>query len=323
VLADLAVYTDGHRCPGELALHDAFAAGRGPESFVWLGLVEPRPHELEAVTAEFGLHELAVQDAVHAHQRPKLEVYGDSLFVVLKTARYDDAAERVEFAEIQLFIGDGFVVTVRHGPASALADVRRHLEADPEMMACGPAAVLHAVMDRVVDDYLPVVNGIDNDLHEVEIDVFTPERTNPAERIFALKRQVLDFHRNTQPLLDALHLLETAKLPHVPSDLAPYYRDVRDHLLRVVTRIESIRDLLTDALSANLANVTVRQNEDMRAISAWVAIAAIPTMIAGIYGMNFEHMPELDQPWSYPAVLTTMALLCGLAYRWFRRADWI
>jgi magnesium transporter len=323
MIIDLAVYRDGVRQPGELEFEAALEAGREPGSFVWIGLYEPTLEEFDAVRAEFELHELAVEDAVHAHQRPKIETYGPSLFVVLKTARYLDESETVEFAEIQLFIGEDYVVTVRHGEASALAEVRRRLERRPDLLRAGPSAVLHAVIDHVVDGYQPAIEGIDNDLREVAGEVFSSDRHNSAERIFALKREVLDFQRNTEPLVAALDLLRREDLALIDPDLQEYFRDAEDHLLRAVSRLSGHSALLSDALGANLANITVRQNNDMRTISAWVAIAAIPTMIGGIYGMNFVHMPELDEPWAYPAVLVTIAVLCLLAYHRFKKAGWL
>jgi magnesium transporter len=290
---------------------------------VWLGLHEPTRVEFEAAIKEFDLHELAVDDAIAAHQRPKVEVYDDSLFVVLKTARYDDASETVEFAELQLFVGDGFVVTVRHGQASALREVRTALECDTEVLTLGPSAVLHAVVDHVVDGYQPVIDGIDNDLFEVEREVFSDLRRNSAERIFKLKREVLEFHRNTQPLVEGLEQLRSGHLPQIADGLSDYFRDVEDHLLRVVSRIEGLGALLSDALDANTAAISVRQNEDMRTISAWVAIAAIPTMIGGVYGMNFENMPELRTEYAYFIVLGAMVILCSLAYWRFRRSGWL
>lgn len=323
MIVDLAVYTDGKRRPGAIALEDAFEASREPDSFVWLGLFEPTFEEFDAVRDEFGLHELAVEDAVRAHQRPKVEVYGESLFVVLRTARYIDEIETVEFGEIQVFIGDGFIISVRHSEASKLKEVRNAIENDPELLAKGPSAVLYAIVDRVVDDYLPVIAGIDNDLVEVEAEVFTHERTNPAERIFKLKREVLDFSRNAEPLVEALQGLCGGSIGLIEPDLFEYFRDVEDHVLRTVARIDTLGALLSDALAANLAHVSVRQNDDMRTISAWVAIAAIPTMIGGIYGMNFSHMPELDEVWAYPVVLSVMVVLCLLAYWRFKRAGWL
>ena len=326
MIVDCAVYDNGVRRAGVLELDQALDAAGERGSFTWIGLHEPSPTEFDAVRAEFGLHDLAVEDAVKAHQRPKLEVYGHDLFVVLKTARYLDASETVEFAEIQLFVGRNFVVAVRHGEASALADTRRFLEADPERLAHGPMAVLHAVMDRVVDDYLPVIAGLDNDVREIEVDVFsssTAHRADPSQRIFKLKREVLDFHRHTKPLLEALERLHAGRVPGTGETIEPYFRDVHDHLLRVVADIENFRDLLSDALNANLAQVSVRQNDDMRKISAAVAIGGVPTVVGAIYGMNFEHMPELNWRYGYPMVLVLCTVVCLLLYRRFKKSGWL
>jgi magnesium transporter len=327
VIVDCAVYTDGKRRDGALPLVDALEASKEPNSFVWIGLHEPSHAEFESVREEFGLHELAVEDAVRAHQRPKLEVYDGDLFVVLKTARYDDTTESVEFAELQLFIGESYVVTVRHGQASALADVRRNIEHDLGRIRCGPMAVLHAVMDRVVDDYVPVMDGIDNDMAEIEAAVFATDRqrgsSDPSERIFKLKREVLDFYRNAEPLLDPLTRLAAGQLPGAHPELHSYFRDVEDHLKRSVSAIAHTRDLLSDALEANLAQVSVRQNDDMRAISAWLAIGGFPTVVGAIYGMNFEHMPELGTRYGYFVVLAIMAAICLYLYRRFKKVGWL
>jgi magnesium transporter len=326
VIVDCAVYTDGKRRDGPLPLADALEAASEPDSFVWIGLHEPSTDEFDAVREEFGLHELAVEDAVAAHQRPKLEVYDGDLFVVLKTARYDDRTERVQFAELQLFVGESYVVSVRHGEASALAEVRRTIEADLARIRCGPMAVLHAVIDRVVDDYAPVIDGLDNDMAEIEDAVFAADRPrgfDPSERIFKLKREVLDFYRNTEPLLEPLGRLAAGQLPNAHPELGSYFRDVEDHLTREVSAIAHARDLLSDALDANLAQVTVRQNDDMRTISAWLAIGGFPTVVGAVYGMNFEHMPELETRWGYFIVLGIMAVLCFVLYRRFKRIGWL
>jgi len=325
VIVDCAVYEDGKRRPGDVSLDEALDAASTEGAFTWIGLVQPTPSEFYAVRAAFGLHELAVEDAVKAHQRPKLEVYGSDVFVVLKTARYIDARETVEFAEIQLFIGADYVVSVRHGKGSALAEVRSALEADPHRLRHGPMAVLHAVMDRVVDDYEPVIAGLDNDISEIEADVFASDRVgiDPTRRIYQLKREVLDFHRHARPLLEPLQRLQAGVVPRCGLELRDYFRDVHDHVLRVVAEIEIFRDLLTDALNANLAQASVRQNDDMRKISAMVAIAAVPTVIGAVYGMNFEHMPELEWQYGYLVVLGLMALVCAFLYRRFKRSGWL
>jgi magnesium transporter len=301
MIVDCAVYEDGRRRAGDLPLDDAFEAGRDDDAFVWIGLHEPSSEEFEAVRLEFGLHELAVEDAIKAHQRPKLEIYGDTL----------------------LFVGEGFIVSVRHGEATALAEVRRAVEADPDRLRCGPDAVLHAIFDRVVDDYMPVAQSLEEDIEEVEADVFSPGRSNPAERIFKLKREVLEFSRATGPLSEPLDLLCEGDLPHIDGSMSSYFRDVRDHLTRVVEQVDNHRELLTSILTANLTQVGVRQNEDMRKISAWVAIVAVPTMIAGVYGMNFDYMPELRWSFGYPLVIAIMVAICTLLYIRFRRSGWL
>lgn len=326
MIVDCAVYDHGKRREGELPIETALEAASEPGSFVWIGLHQPTPSEFYAVRREFGLHELAVEDAVKAHQRPKLEVYGTDIFVVLKTARYIDVFETVEFAEIQLFVGRNYVVSVRHGQASALAEVRKVLEDDPDKLALGPMAVLHAVMDRVVDDYEPVIDGLDNDMREIEADVFASDRppgSDPSRRIYKLKREILDFHRHTKPLIEALQRLQAGQVPSCGPALKDYFRDVQDHLFRVVAEIENFRDLLTDALNANLAQNAVRQNDDMRKISAYVAIGAVPTIVGAVYGMNFEHMPELESPFGYPTVLVATVLACFYLYRRFKRSGWL
>jgi magnesium transporter len=323
MIIDCAVYEAGQRRPGTVALDQVLELGQKPGSFVWIGLYEPSPEEFDTVVREFGLHELAVEDAIKAHQRPKLEIYGDSLFMVLKTARYLDAEEKVEFGEIMVFVGANFVVTVRHTPASALGDVRKQIESRPDLLQYGPGAALYAILDRVVDDYVPVINGVDTDIKEVEKQVFSSSGSNPAERIYLLKREVVEFHQVTAPLVDPLDRLIRRRYPAVDAEFGEYFRDVEDHLLRVVDRVEGFRDLLTSVLDANLAQVAVRQNEDMRRISAWVAMAAVPTLIAGIYGMNFLHMPELRWRLGYPLALAVMAIVCAALYRSFRRNGWL
>jgi magnesium transporter len=323
VIVDCAVYEGGRRRDGDLSVKDAHIACRDGKSFVWIGLYEPAEHEFDAIQREFELHPLAVEDAIKAHQRPKLEVYGDTVFVVLKTARYVDPTEVVQLGEILIFLGEGFVITVRHGEASSLHDVRERLEGNSKLLSHGPGAVLHSIVDKVVDDYTPAIAGLQEDIEQVEEDVFSDARVNSAERIYRLNREVLQFNRATGSLMEPIDRLAAGRYELIHPEVRTYFRDVNDHLVRVHEQLEGFRDLLTGVLQANLAQVTVRQNEDMRRISAWVAILATPTAIAGIYGMNFEHMPELRWTFGYPAALLLMVAICTLLYRYFKRAGWL
>jgi magnesium transporter len=324
VIVDCSVYDNGVRRDGELKLDDALEAARSsPDAFVWIGLHEPTEEELAAVSEEFHLHPLAVEDAVHAHQRPKLDTYGSIIFVVLKAARYVDTEEIVQLSEIMCFLGEGFLITVRHGESTVLRDVRRMLEADPGRLKSGPLGVFHAILDRVVDDYALVVRGLNNDIEEIERQVFSDERRNHAQRIYLLKSEVVEFRHATLGLDDPLDDLANGKVAEADPVLLHYFRDVHDHLLRVASRMEVIDNLLSSALTANLAQIGVRQNEDMRKISAWVAIVAVPTMIAGIYGMNFEHMPELGWAHGYTFALTLMVVSAISLYVLFRRRGWL
>jgi magnesium transporter len=323
VIVDCAVYENGSRQAGKLHLSEAFEACQQEDAFVWLGLHEPTAEEFEAVRGEFGLHELAVEDAIKAHQRPKLELYDDTLLVVLKPVRYIDPEELIETGEILIFVNEAFVISVRHGEASALGEVRRRLDQRPDLLQEGPGAVLYGIVDRVVDDYEPIADAIEEDMNDLEGHVFTPERTNPAERIYKLEREVLEFRRAVWPLTTPVGRLAAGDFELVRGDLATYFRDVHDHVLRVAQRIESFRELLSSMLQANLTQVNVRQNEDMRRITGWVAILAVPTAVAGIYGMNFRHMPELKWEFGYPLVLAAILVICIALYFRFRRAGWL
>ncbi|MEU7075866.1 magnesium/cobalt transporter CorA [Streptomyces narbonensis] len=327
VIVDSAIYRDGRRTPGPADLSDALDEARVTgDAFLWVGLYEPSEAEFAHVASEFALHPLAVEDALKAHQRPKLEVYDDSLFVVLKPVVYEPESDRVTSGELMVFIGDCFVVTVRHGEGAALAAVRKRLEAEPVVLRHGPTAVLYAVSDAVVDHYLDVAGELQVDLEELEADVFAPTGGNPsntAERIYTAKRQVLEFRRASGPLAGPLARLATGSVPFVNEHAQPFFRDVNDHLLRSNDQVEGLDRLLSDVLSAHLAQMGVRQNDDMRKISAWAAMAAVPTMIAGIYGMNFDHMPELHWTWSYPALIVLMAGIVTGLYRLFKRRGWL
>ena len=322
-IVDLAVYNDGKR-KDDVSVEDAFEACRAPGTLVWIGLHEPTPEEFDSVRREFGLHELAVEDAMKGHQRPKLEVYDDDeLFVVLKTARYFEP-DTLEFGEILIFVGDQFIVSVRHGEATPLHDVRLALEKRPELLRCGTGAVLHAIMDKVVDDYTPVLTNLDVDITELEAQAFGDESPmGLTERIYRLKRQVINLHRATGPLSEPLFRLSEGRYAQATEELQPYFRDVYDHLLRATQTADQYRELLTSILEANLTQVSVRQNEQMRAISAWAAILAVPTMIAGIYGMNFQNMPELEWHYGYPIAVLVMFAISASLWGFFKRIKWL
>jgi magnesium transporter len=335
VIVDCAIYRDGHRTDGPRDFSDALDEARAAGGFVWIGLHEPTEKEFAKVTQEFALHPLAVEDALKAHQRPKLEVYDDSLFLVLKPVVYEPESDAVSTGEVMVFLGDGFVVTVRHGVGSPLSAVRRRLEREPELLGKGPTAVLYAISDAVVDHYVEVATELQTDLEELEAEVFSPDgggSRHTASRIYTFKRQILEFRRATGPLALPLHRLAGTgpfggsygtPVPYVNDKARPFFRDVHDHLTRVNESVDGLDRLVSDILSAHLAQMSVRQNDDMRKISAWAAMAAIPTMIAGIYGMNFDHMPELHWVWSYPAVIVVMAGLEVLLYRLFKRRGWM
>jgi magnesium transporter len=323
MIVDCAIYEEGKRRDGHVDLEHAYDKRHEAGKFVWIGLYEPTEEEFDSLRREFNLHPLAVEDAIHAHQRPKVELYEGMLFIVLKTARYVDPTEVIELGELLVFLGDDFVITVRHGEASSLAPVREELEQDPEHLRRGPGAVLHAILDRVVDDYQPAIEGLETDIDEVEEELFSADRSNPAERIYRLQREVLGFRKATAPLVEPVAKLAEGKYGLIHPEIHDYFRDVNDHLIRARDQLDAMRDLLAGSLQANLAQVGVRQNDDVRRISAWVAIIAVPTAIAGIYGMNFDHMPELRWELGYPAALLFMLAICSMLYYRFKRSGWL
>jgi magnesium transporter len=323
MIVDCAIYEEGKRRDGHVDLEHAYDVRHEPGKFVWIGLYEPTEEEFASLRHEFNLHPLAVEDAIHAHQRPKVEVYDDMVFLVLKTARYVDPTEVIELGELLVFLGNDYVITVRHGEASSLHPVREALEEDPGHLSHGPGAVLHAILDKVVDDYGPAIQGLETDIDEVEDELFSGERTNPAERIYRLQREVLQFRKATAPLVEPIERLAEGRYAQIHPEIRDYFRDVNDHLIRTRDQLDAMRDLLAGSLQANLAQVGVRQNDDVRRISAWVAIIAVPTAIAGIYGMNFEHMPELKWELGYPAAVLVMLTICSILYRGFKRAGWL
>jgi magnesium transporter len=327
-IVDCAVYVDGRRDPHSYTYAQALAHVRETgKGFVWLGVHSPDDKQMTDIASVFGLHELAVEDAVQAHQRPKLEAYGDILFVVLRTVAYvahdslSATAEVVSTGEIMLFVGTDYVITVRHGEQTELATLRHRLEDHPAQLALGPMVVLHAVADRVVDAYLAVTEQLDTDIAEIEENVFGGSQVN-IDPVYLLKREVIEFRRAVTPLAIPLKRL-TAPNPWLPKEVRAYFRDVSDHLTTVNERVLDYDSLLSSMLDAATAKVGIQQNTDMRKITAWAAMAAAPTMIAGIYGMNFDHMPELHWRYGYFVVLAVMVMICALLWRTFRRHGWL
>ena len=326
-----AAYVDGVRLPGDWTPAAAAAEVRARgEGFVWVGLFEPDEERIRDVADAFGLHELAVEDAVHAHQRPKLDRYGDHLFMVLKTLRFVEhespttANEIVESGEIMVFLGLDYVVTVRHGHHSGLGDVRRQLEAAPHLLAAGPSAVLHEVADRVVDGYGEVIEAFQGDMDLVETAVFAPRSELGVEQMYLVKREIMELRRAVMPLAGPLRKLSDGSCgPLVPDVVRSYFRNVDDHLTAAAERVVAFDEMLTTLVNATLAKVSLQQNNDMRKMSAWVAIIAVPTMVVGVYGMNFDHMPELRWKYGYPLVLSVTLGVCLVLYRLFKGNRWL
>lgn len=339
VIGDCAVYENSHRRPGRVPLEQAGDVARSTSGFVWIGLQQPTAEDIAAIAEEFHLPHLAVEDAVKAHQRPKLEVYDDVLFVVLKPVRYVDHDEVVNIAEIAVFLGLGFVVTVRHGESDVLRRVRAELDGgNSELQRHGPTGVLYRTADLVVDGYEEAIDYINEDVDDIESQVFgSPHADDHSKRIYKLKQEIAEFRRAVLPLANPLHRLANGLVPGIGEAEAPYFRDVHDHVLRAADAIEGHDRLLSDVLQADLARVAarqsqiavrqneiaVRQNEDMRKISAWAAIALVPTAIAGIYGMNFANMPELRWRFGYFLVLGVIVAACTALNRLFRRNGWL
>ncbi|MFF8828149.1 magnesium and cobalt transport protein CorA [Streptomyces sp. NPDC015131] len=332
------LYRDGRKVSSPGTLAETFRLLRAePDGMAWIGLHRPSEAELLSLAAEFDLHELAVEDAMEAHQRPKLERYGDTLFVVLRAARYLDAQEEVDFGELHVFVGPDFLITVRHGAAPDLSAVRRRMEEAPELLALGPEAVLYAILDAVVDGYAPVVEGVQNDVDEIETEVF---RGDPevSRRIYELSREMVEFQRATRPLVGMLHNLMAGFAKYgTDEELQRHLRDVADHVTHTSERVDGFRQALTEILTVNATLVTQQQNAEMRAlaeagfeqneeikkISSWAAILFAPTLVGTIYGMNFDHMPELHWVYGYPFAVVLMAVVCTSLYVVFKRKDWL
>jgi magnesium transporter len=326
VIVDNALYRNGERV--DLGIDPQDLAGvrskaTEPDDFVWVGLHKPDGDELQAVADLYGLHPLAVEDAISAHQRPKVERYADSLFIVLKTLWYVDEEDAVETGEISMFVGHQFVITVRHGTGGGLKEARQRLEAASNVLAHGPSAVVYAVCDEVVDRYEAVAESLQEDVDEVEQSVFSTDRTNDAERIYILKRELAEMRRAVIPLRDPMGRFTAGTVHGIHSDAGPYFRDVADHLSRVADTIDSLDSLLSTAFDAHMAQISIQQNDDMRRISAAVGLVAAPTLVAGVYGMNFDHMPELHWLFGYPFAIALMLLSSLTVFVISKRAGWL
>jgi len=333
-IVDCGLYVDGERQPGDWNYTDALhtARRRPHHAFVWLGLHEPGEVELGEIAKVFDLHELTVEDAMHAHQRPKIERYNDMVFAVVRTTRYVEHTELTEYSEVvetgsvAMFLGEHFVITVRHGAGAGLGAVRADLESKPDLLRQGPWSVAHAVYDRVVDSYVECAAGVEIDIDAIEETVFARSREGNSagiSRIYQLKRELVEFRRAVVPLQRPVDAIVAGRLPEVPKEVRRYFRDVNDHLSRTVDQVQSFDELLNSILQARLAQVTVDQNNDMRKIAAWAGIAAVWTAIAGIYGMNFDYMPETNWKYGYPTVILVSLVSSIVLYRFFRKSGWL
>ena len=319
----VAYDTRGFRV-GEVPIEDISEVMKNPDRFVWVGLQEPSAELLKQIQEEFGLHDLAVEDALRAHQRPKIERYEGSLFIVLRTVEMLPGQKEVSFGETHLFVGPRYLVSVRHGSTMSHVDLRLRCESAPSLMAQGPGFAMYALMDFIVDRYFPVVDTLEDQLEKLEEEVFQDRfDRETTSRIYELKRELLGVKRAVSPLVDVCNQLMRFDLDLIPEKTKPYFRDVYDHVVRINEMVDNLRELLTAALEANLSMVTVAQNEITKQLAAWAAIIALPTMVAGIYGMNFKFMPELDWRFGYPAIMGGIVLMCGFLYWRFKRAGWL
>jgi magnesium transporter len=323
MIVDYALYQNGRRFTEPSNLPALIQKAKSDGGFVWLGLAEPTQNEFEKVVADFGFHPLAIEDAVMAHQRPKFEEYPGVQALVLKTAFYEEKGSLISTGEIFCFIGDHFIVVGRHGNGAPLVNTRHHLENNPEQLAKGPYAVLHAILDHVIDCYIDISVELETDVLQVEHKVFGDTRDSASQEIYLLKREVIEFRHAIDPLLSPLQQIASIGARNVPAELTPFFRDTLDHLSRASDAASGLDALLTSALQAEIAQVQLQQNEDMRKITSYVALASVPTMVAGIYGMNFDVMPELRWKFGYPVVVGLLLIVTTLLYRKFKKSGWL
>jgi magnesium transporter len=295
-----------------------------PNRFVWIGLHDPSGNILRQIQEEFQLHELAIEDALRAHQRPKLETYGETLFIVVRTVQMNYESRKLDFGETHFFVGKNFIVSIRHGSSRAYSEVRARCESTPQLLRKGPGFALYAVMDSIVDGYFPVIDELGQELEVLEERIFSEKPSREmTKQIYDLKRQLVEVKRAVSPLIDVCTRLMRFDLEVIPEDTRPYFRDVYDHVIRINEMVDSTREILATALEANFSLVSISQNEIQKRFAGWAAILAVPTMIAGIYGMNFKFMPELDWQYGYPLILAITIIACGLIYSGFKRAGWL
>ncbi len=323
MIVDVALYQNGLRIDGPTDISDLVDIARKDGGFVWLGLAEPTQSEFNMVVGELNFHPLAVEDAVNAKQRPKIEDYEGLTFFVLKTVFFDKAEQAISTGELMCFISDHFIVIVRHGEGHPLSTVRHDLEQNSELLKLGPFAVLHAVADRIIDGYTYIATALELEVVGIENKVFSGKRQTFSQEIYFLKREIIEFKHAIEPLIAPISKLTTDSVVSVPEAIKPFFRDTYDHLLQACEQASGLDSLITSVLQADLAHIQVQQNIDVRRISAWVALASGPTMIAGIYGMNFKHMPELGTKYGYFVVLGAMASLTGFLVRTFRKSGWL
>jgi len=323
MIVDVALYQDGRRVDGPSDISDLVEVAKSDGGFVWLGLAEPTESEFNMVVGELNFHPLAIEDAINAKQRPKIEDYDGLTFFVIKTVFFDKAKQAITTGELMCFISDHFIVIVRHGEGHPLTTVRHDLEQKPELLKLGPFAVLHAVADRIIDGYINIATALEEEVVGVENKVFSGKRKTFSQEIYFLKREIIEFKHAIEPLIIPLNKLTSESIPLLPTDIRPFFRDTLDHLTQACDHATGLDSLITSVLQADLAHIQVQQNTDVRRISAWVALASGPTMIAGIYGMNFEHMPELGTKYGYFIVLGVMVCLTGFLVRSFRKSGWL